>query len=309
MPKDPRQLMIFAANLNGLSSPAVGPWHLKVTYSTFDSNGNPGNKGTYEEYWVSPTRFKRITVQGDSTLTEFGTDGGIMRAGAIKPAPWNADEMRQLLAVPFPPIPIIEREEIGKEARKVNGEKLLCLDVANRSTSQVYCLNQNQPALRIYSVGSLEVDYSRILSFQQHYVAGDITIYQNGKQVVTAHVDSIDSLTPIDPAIFVPSADAVPFHRRINVSAGVAVGMLQNHPAPLYPADAKAAGISGTVVLQATIGVDGRISDLSVVQGPQELRQAALDAVRTWSYRPYLLNNEPVEVHTVINVVFSLDRR
>ena len=60
------------------------------------------------------------------------------------------------------------------------------------------------------------------------------------------------------------------------------------------------------MVLQATISKTGTITNLRVISGPAMLQQAALDAVKTWRYRPYLLNNEPVEVETTINVIFSL---
>jgi protein TonB len=61
-----------------------------------------------------------------------------------------------------------------------------------------------------------------------------------------------------------------------------------------------------TVVLQATISKTGSIENLRVMSGPAMLTQSALDAVRSWRYRPYLLNGEPVEVETTVNVVFSL---
>jgi protein TonB len=59
-------------------------------------------------------------------------------------------------------------------------------------------------------------------------------------------------------------------------------------------------------VLQATISKTGLIENLRVISGPAMLQQAALDAVKTWRYRPYLLNNEPVEVETTVNVIFTL---
>ena len=66
--------------------------------------------------------------------------------------------------------------------------------------------------------------------------------------------------------------------------------------------------MQGTVVLQATISKSGTIENLRVMSGPAMLQQAALDAVRTWRYRPYLLNGEPVEVETTVNVVFTMGR-
>ena len=83
-------------------------------------------------------------------------------------------------------------------------------------------------------------------------------------------------------------------------------GNLLAKTVPQYPAIAKAARIQGTVVLQATIAKDGTIQNLRVINGPPMLQQAAIDAVRSWRYKPYLLNREPVEVETTINIVFNL---
>jgi protein TonB len=94
--------------------------------------------------------------------------------------------------------------------------------------------------------------------------------------------------------------------RVVTVSAGVAVGLLIQKTAPVYPLIAKTARVSGAVVLHANISKTGAIENLQVVSGPAMLRQAATDAVRTWHYRPYKLNNEPVEIETTINVIFSL---
>ncbi len=91
------------------------------------------------------------------------------------------------------------------------------------------------------------------------------------------------------------------------ISSGVAEGMLIRKIEPVYPKFAKDNRISGTVVLQATISKTGAIEGLQVVSGPQILGQAALSAVKYWKYRPYMLNDEPVDVQTTINVVFSLN--
>jgi protein TonB len=75
---------------------------------------------------------------------------------------------------------------------------------------------------------------------------------------------------------------------------------------PTYPALARSARIQGTVMLQAVISKQGRIENLIVLAGHPMLVPAAIDAVRQWHYRPYILNNEPVEVETQITVNFSL---
>lgn len=98
-------------------------------------------------------------------------------------------------------------------------------------------------------------------------------------------------------------------HRRVVIAAGVAIALLKTKIDPIYPADALQHNISGTVTLHATIGTDGRIAALQVTSGPNELHQAALNAVRQWTYRPYELNNRPVEVETTINVAFNPSRQ
>jgi protein TonB len=93
---------------------------------------------------------------------------------------------------------------------------------------------------------------------------------------------------------------------RMSISAGVAGGLLIQKTAPAYPQMAKEARVSGTVVIQATISKTGTIENPHVVSGPTMLRQPALDAVKTWRYKPYLLDGEPVDVETTVSVNFSL---
>jgi TonB family protein len=77
---------------------------------------------------------------------------------------------------------------------------------------------------------------------------------------------------------------------------------------PAYPDDAKKARVTGSVVLEAMIGKDGTVENLKVVSGPSMLQQSAMDAVRQWTYKPYLLNGDPVEIKTKITVVYSLSK-
>jgi len=77
---------------------------------------------------------------------------------------------------------------------------------------------------------------------------------------------------------------------------------------PQYPAVAKAMGIQGQVVLAAVISREGSIEKLQPLSGHPFLVKAALDAVRQWRYRPYILNGEPIEVDTRVTVNFTLNR-
>jgi protein TonB len=78
--------------------------------------------------------------------------------------------------------------------------------------------------------------------------------------------------------------------------------------APKYPPEAGRARIEGTVVLLAVIGKDGTVEDVRVENGLPMLAQAAIEAVKQWRYRPYLLNGEPVEVDSHITINFTLSK-
>jgi TonB family protein len=94
--------------------------------------------------------------------------------------------------------------------------------------------------------------------------------------------------------------------RRTTISYGVAQGLLIQATPPVYPPEAKAAGVSGMVELKIIISKTGSVDEVHVVSGPAMLQQAAIDAVKQWRYNPYLVNKQPVEVETTVNVAFTL---
>jgi periplasmic protein TonB len=98
-----------------------------------------------------------------------------------------------------------------------------------------------------------------------------------------------------------------PVQGRIRQGGQVQAAKLVNKVTPMYPPLAKQTRQSGTVRLHAIIAKDGSIQSLDVVSGPPLLQSSALEAVRQWRYQPTLLNGEPVEVETTIDVIFSLN--
>jgi len=94
--------------------------------------------------------------------------------------------------------------------------------------------------------------------------------------------------------------------QRVRVSQGVVSGLKVRDVKPNYPPLARQARIQGTVVLHAVISKEGAIEGLTLVSGHPMLAPAAIDAVKQWRYKPYLLNGEPVEVDTEVQVNFTL---
>src|SRR5215470_16973651 len=111
---------------------------------------------------------------------------------------------------------------------------------------------------------------------------------------------------PPPPPKAVEKAPAAP--QRIRVGGNVQQARLVKQPRPVYPPLAKQARIQGTVKLSAIIAKDGTIQQLEVISGHPLLVPAALEAVKQWVYQPTLLNGEPVEVITQIDVNFTLSQ-
>lgn len=103
-----------------------------------------------------------------------------------------------------------------------------------------------------------------------------------------------------------PTVARAPLPKKVAISSGVMAGNRLSGAQPQYPTIAKSARIQGSVILAASISKSGAIENLRVVSGPPLLQSAALDAVRTWRYKPYLLNGEPVAVDTTVTVIFRL---
>src|SRR5437660_6018364 len=98
-----------------------------------------------------------------------------------------------------------------------------------------------------------------------------------------------------------------PAGTKIGPNDKVVPGTLLRRVNPTYPPLARQTRISGTVRFHVTITTEGSVQDLQVVSGHPLLVQSATDAVRQWKYQPTLLNGQPVEVDTTIDVIFSLD--
>ncbi|HWF06503.1 MAG TPA: energy transducer TonB [Candidatus Angelobacter sp.] len=93
---------------------------------------------------------------------------------------------------------------------------------------------------------------------------------------------------------------------RIRISSGIASSLKIKDVTPIYPDAAKQKGIEGDVILVATINTDGTVENLRVVQGNPILTVSALDAVRQWKYKPYILNGKPAEAETTIKIQFHM---
>ncbi len=92
----------------------------------------------------------------------------------------------------------------------------------------------------------------------------------------------------------------------LNISQGVSQGMIIKQVQPTYPQIALTMRIEGSVELLATISKTGDITSVKVLSGDPQFTTAAMDAVKRWKYRPYMLNGEPVEIQTQVTINFKV---
>jgi len=116
----------------------------------------------------------------------------------------------------------------------------------------------------------------------------------------TASTGEVTDSKPVTPP---PDLSQV---QRVRVSSGVSTGLLIKKVAPKYPDAAKQAGVQGQVILQAEIDKNGDIQILTLISGHPMLAPAAIEAVKKWKYKPYMLKDRPVAVETQIIVNFTL---
>src|SRR6185437_11071007 len=300
-----------ASRLNGLSSDGMLPWHLKANYQTFDEGGKPKDQGVFEEWWAGPEKYKVSYTSSGFNQVAYHEGGKSLVTGDTGWAPLPQDMVEEYLVRPLPVASEIAKGRYTESNRKLGNVKLKCIqprDSSPRPAGQLsgYCLASDIPAIRVESFqGGFYVLFNKIVSFGGHYVAEQITAQNSDLPIVTMSIDSLEFPTEISDDVFAPMGKVSPAPLA-RVQPSVIAGKRTGGEDPHYPAMAKERRVQGMVMLDAKITKEGTIGHLSVISGPKELRQSALDAVKTWRYKPYLLNGQPVEVRTEINVIYTM---
>ncbi|WP_377818939.1 energy transducer TonB [Acidicapsa dinghuensis] len=320
LPQDPAEIMA-AAGL--LYSPKLKPWHVKVSYQLYDDKGKLISPGSYDYWWASPDTYRSTWKRGDMSFSEWHVAGKyhyLHEGGHITVF---ERKLSSDLVSPLPSTAELDPEKVRlqKTEEAFGKVKLPCVTVIRNTflhdQSQVipmglfptYCFDPAYPMLRAYfAFGATSVAYNKIARIQGMYLAQEIDIYEGKRIYLKASVDSVNAISATAEEL-TPTKDAKPntTPNRVPVSSGLATGLLVREIKPVYPQDAKSARVQGTVRLRAVIGEDGRVHDLSPIDGPSaSLIAAAMIAVSQWQYRPYMLNGAPVEVETTVNVVYQL---
>jgi len=321
--KDPRAILAAAAPYYDFSDPTLKPWHLKATYQLDDEKGNPGEQRTFEYWWVSPKVYRATWSRPGATYTDWYTaDGNHAYLSSGDGPLYFEHKLESAFISPLPNSTDLDSPDnrLERQDLKLGDAKLPCVMLVPKMPQHgrvqevplglfpSYCFDPNLPALRIsYSFGTVMQVFSSILKVQGRFLPKEVLFFEDKRQILSAKVEMVEGLAPSDPALIPDPHATYPKIDKAQISAAAAAGSLIKKVTPIYPQDAKDARASGEVVLEATIGRDGRIHELRVIEAPwPSLVASAMWAVSQWEYKPYLLNGEPVEVDTTINVFFTL---
>jgi TonB family protein len=316
---DPQALLPLAVTVNSLDGTKLTPWHLKASYESFDEQGKLADQGTFEEWRLSPDKWKRTYTSAKFNQTEYESPEGRFYETDAGAPPWPLSLIGKELVHPMPGGD--DADGSTPELRPFNATKsvkLSCLMLTQPLKKThwplglfpTYCFDANSAMLRFeLFYGGVEAVRNQMATFRNTYVAKDITLSDDGKQLLHIRLLSLSSMSQNDAVALsaTPGFAKIAPPKQVDVSTGVMTGNKIGGPNPRYPAEARQNHVQGKVVMQARIGTDGRIHQLRVVSTTDELLSiAAITAVERWVYKPYTLQGKPVSVKTQINVVFQL---
>jgi TonB family protein len=313
-PADPKARLALGRTVNGLQVSDVERWHLKASYEVFDNEGKSTGTGTFEEWRINQKQYKLAYQSAGFSQQEYGTDHGIYHSGDQN---WPSFPLSLLLGSIVQPVPspegIADWGQMNLE-REFGSVRLLCTALTYIETKQVdpkapsFCFDQSKPIL-LYSNSShltTQTIYNDFVLFEGSHVAREVKCFFLGRPALTIHIDTLEPISGDGSSVVAPPSSALPVVRRLELFSGGSSNHAVKKVPPEYPEDAKAQHIEGTVILYATLSTTGRVRTLRVLSGPQLLQKAAVDAVRQWLYKPFLMDGEPVEVNTLVTMIFNL---
>ncbi len=237
---------------------------------------------------------------------------GSLAASQVSPEPYRADDhvMSGLLMKRVPPL----YPPLARQAR-IQGTVILKARINKSGEVESIQLVSGHPLLAPAAIAAVKQWKYESYMLNGEPVEVETNVAVNFTLAGTAPAAGVTSNVSDAPAGSVisgvvtntPGDQASPaLPQRVRVSSGVAQGLCLSKVNPIYPPDARDQRIQGVVILQATIDKEGGVASLQLVSGHPLLAPAAIEAVKQWKYRPYLLNGNPVEVNTQIQVNFTL---
>jgi TonB family protein len=310
---DPHQRFDQLVAATSLDREGQHPWHLRMSFDLYDLEGKKKESGTAEEWWVSPKSHRLVITSPSFNETIPSAKN---EPTTINREAYLVHNLLDQVAHPIPHFGGPTNLKVEEKPYAVGKVKLSCLVVTSsvakdkKESSQAkpvnsqFCTEPDRNVLRIrFDDGyGLEIVRNRLANFLTTSVALENGV-SYGKLAITGHVDVLETYDPVKTPVELETSSREPE----TISGLVIAGHILSKTVPSYPQYARDQHISGTVVLCAIISKQGTISSLDVVASPDpSLSQSSLEAVKHWTYTPYLLDGVPTEIDTTITVNYAL---
>jgi TonB family protein len=324
LPKDPAALLALAAQHNGLAGPGLKPWHIKATYQLYDAKGKPTDKGTFEEWWAAPNEFKLSFVLPSSRFEFYRTPDGAYFSKDVVPLRAELSLLHWLID-PIPSARNLEGYKLKRVLQNSGHSRFVCVEVhphghgngIQSAVPMIYCFSPHTPVLRfvetLNSPFFYGVLYESLAELQGRSLGESLRLKSSPRRQFSAKIDSGEVLAHPVETMFRPSSTALKSLNHVSLSQTdepfIDPMTKLSGQDPTYPPMAKQEDKTGTVSIEATVGTDGELHQLKVVSSPSPLlTKSAVDAVKTWKYRPCRISGVYVPNQTTISIVYSLER-
>ena len=317
----PQELTNFSplakvVEINNLCAKGKTPFHLQLSFQLFDLSGKPEEKGSLETWWAGDAG-SALAIETPS----LGKLNGFQQTSeSTNQARRSIFLIRQLFNEIVDPASPLRSEGNTVSTNTAEGKvELTCTYVepeGSKRPALAYphvCIGKIDNTVRLVTEPAKAVLRNQLGKFANTLVALDVQVTLSGRQAIRGHIEKLESFSPDHAptplktnALFSSSVEgnhSVPAAGAGHVFAGRKIS--GNNP--VYPPSARTRRIAGSVMLGILIAKDGSVSALFPIASPDpSLTEAAIDAVKTWTYTPYLLNGAPTEVNTTVTVNFDL---
>jgi hypothetical protein len=255
----------------------------------------------------------------NSSQTDYATGTVLLRDGSQEWPGGRELLLRSSLLKPLPDPEQLKEFKLQEQAVTVGKSSIECVSLtyplrANLSVFGDYfpsvCFDPSIPILRLFSEGSsTRIIFDHFASFQGHYLARQVQVMMNGKLAGEMNLDVVEPLKDTSDRVLAAPATAVRVDLTLILFKDGTKSRwptLLKKAVPVYPEGAKSMHVQGTVNIKATIGPDGHVVNMQPIDGPSMLRQAAIDAVGPWVYRPFDVMGQPRHVQVELHVIFTL---
>lgn len=309
---------LAVAKANAITGEGKPPFYLKLSFQIFKMYGSRGEAGTVEEWWAGPGRY-RVEVTSPSLGTLVDPELGAVPDETGRRTLFL---IRRLVNAVTDPAAYVSTDpryvKLLDESRDVHGVKLDCVDSLRLKQKEpspmdpIVCWQKDAGAIRLMGEQNETVVRNKLGRFAGTTVSIDTQVAYGSEEAISGHIEALNGINPSSAPLGLKktggTADPGGGSAESTIVPSLVLdGHLVNRVQPEYPMMARENQIQGTVVLAARITERGTISLLTPIASPDDiLTNAAIAAVRRWTYTPYLLNGTPTAVDTTITVNFNL---